>query len=418
MTAEAAPTRRTLSPEARGWLVAAAAACFVGFLAATAFQPELAAGTGQGAQALSRSPVGFAGLVRLLRADGVPVTLNRSREPRGRVASDALLVLTPTPATPEAEIRRMAAGRRVLLIPSKWIVAPAPDGSRRVASEGRLPTRVAAAQAGAVLAEGRGAGAEISEDGAAPRPLVAKAPAAWRDPRWRPIALRPIAGLRTVSGPGVQPVLVDARERVLVAIAPKGVSYAVADPDLLDNHALADVNGARAAVDLVKDLADGGPVVFDLTLPGVAGERSALRSAFSPPLLPATVAFLLLAAMLGLMARERFGALRRPGRAYAFGKRALVDTSASLLAVAGREPRLAGRYAEIARADAVRAVGLPADGERSQVDAELDRIATARGAGPWSALAREAEAPGARATLVALARRIHHWRMEMTLGRG
>ncbi len=410
--------RRPLSAEAKGWLVAAAAACFVGFLAALAFEPELGAGSDPGAQALSRSPVGFAGLVRLLRADGVEVAFNRRREPGRTVGADALLVLTPTPTTRAADIRRLAKGRRVLLAPSKWLATPAPGSVRRLAAAGRLPPRTSAAQAAAVLLEPRAEGVDVVETEAAARPVLVKAPASRTGPSWRPSPVRPVAGLRTFSGAGVRPVLVDGRERALVAIAAHGVSYAVADPDLLNNHALATAESARTAVDLVENLADGGPVVFDLTLPGVAGGRSALRSAFSPPLLPATAAALLLAALLGLRVRDRFGALQRRGRAYAFGKRALVDTGASLLAVAGREPRLAGRYAEIARARAAEAVGLAADGDRARIDAELDRIAVGRGAEAWSLLADEARRVRTHATLMALARRVHGWRTEMTLRRG
>lgn len=427
MSDAAGPSRRELSPAAKAWLVAGAAACFVVFLATLAFKPELSAGSSGGAHALSRSPSGFAGLVRLLRADGAAVRMNSRRDPGASVRSDALLVITPVAATSADEIRRLAHGRRVLLIAAKWTTSEAPDRPGLVIADGRLSTAAVSPQVAAVLAPDAPGSVDVAEPpgvaSAAPYPpasdpVTVRAPADDADPRWRPRSVPGVRALRTIGGAGAQPVFVDERERILVAMAPKGVSFATAEPDLFDNHALADPVSARTAVGMVEEMAAGGPVVFDLTLSGVAGDRNALRLAFSAPFLPATAAALLLAALLGLMAPDRFGVLRRGGRAYAFGKRALVDTTASLIEVVAREPRLAGRYADLARTRAAQAAGAAPGIEPAEADALLDRIGRERGVGAWTPLAAEAKTVATRAALTDFARRVHHWRMEMTLGRG
>lgn len=417
-TASAPAAPRGLSPAVVAWLVAGAIASFAAFLAAIAYQPELSAGVDRGAHAASRSPVGFAGLAQLLRADGAQVRFNHMRDPGRTVDADALLVLTPGPSTTAVDVRRLAKGRRVLLILPKWMTRRDPRRLDRVASAGTLYPAQAAALAAAVLAPARGDGpVTLAWDGGAHPVLVAET-AGEHDLGFTPARLRPIASLRTLSGQAAQPVLVDGAGRTLVAIGGHVVAYVAADPDLLDNHGVADLAGARVAVSLVEALADGGPVVFDMTLPGFAGQRSLLKLAFAPPFLPATACAALLVALLGLAARERFGPLRRAGRGYGFGKRALADSAASLLAVAGREPRLAGRYVELVRASALAATGVAADADRAVQDQALDRIGRDRAAGAWSEIAARSATVKTREQLMALAKQADAWRMEMTRGRG
>lgn len=402
---------RGLAPGAVAWLVAGAVLAFAAFLAAMAYQPDLAASADRRAHALSRSPIGYAGVVRLLRADGVTVRMNRRRDPGAAAPAGSLLVLTPPADASAAAVARLAQGRRVLLAPSKWLVTADPRRPGRLAALGVLPAPLLLRQLDGVA--GAGSRPSITTDAGMASVALSPAPGgpALPLPTLRPA---PVASLRTLGGP-LRPVLVDGRGRTVVGQGPGG-GYVLSDPDLIDNRALATPDGARAATALLEALADGGPVVFDLTLPGVGGGRSPLRLAFEPPFVAATASFALAVALLGLSARGRFGPVRPPVRAYGFGKRALADSAASLLAVAGREPRLASRYASLARDAAAESAGLrAADGDPGPA---LDRIGEARGVGAWSELAREAAAVRTRAQLMALAVRAAGWRMEMTRGRG
>ncbi len=406
------------SSATRAWLIALAAASFVAFLAALAYQPELSAGSDKGAHALSRSPVGFAGLVTLLKADGASVRLNRQTDPGAGVDPNALFVLTPTEATAPEAIQRLARGRRVLLILPKWRTAPDPRRPGRLQQAGTAAPEAVLGQARAILAPRRGDGevALATDDGPqASLVLSSRDPRALHGAGYR---IGPVANLRTLSGSATDPVATDARGRGIVVMAAQSVQQVVADPDVLDNQGVANLASARAAVSLVEGLADGGPIVFDLTLPGLGGTRSLLKLAFAPPFLPATACALVLATLAGMMAGERFGAERRPGRAYAFGKRALADSAASLLAIAGREPRLAGRYSEAVRGDVIDGMGLPPGLDRAAQDAMLDRISLDRGTAAWSRISTEAATVKTRAQLMAFAKAADSWRVEMIRGRG
>lgn len=163
----------------------------------------------------------------------------------------------------------------------------------------------------------------------------------------------------------------------------------VYDADLLDNYGMARQPSAQLAEALVRAAlsdADGqasGPqsVTFDLTLNGIKRSDNLLTMAFSPPFLAATLCLLLAAGAVGWRAFLRFGPPRVPGRAIAFGKRALVANSAGLIVRSRRYHLLGPPLAEAARQRLVRAFALPRDRDPASELAALDQAARAAGAG-------------------------------------
>jgi len=106
MTNIAAPTlaRPTFSPMVVLAMVLAGLFSFSAFLVLSAYAPDLRGGSDGGAHALSKSAVGFAGIVRLLRAEGDDVDISR-RLGADRDPAWSLLVLTPD-ADPGMNSRR------------------------------------------------------------------------------------------------------------------------------------------------------------------------------------------------------------------------------------------------------------------------------------------------------------------------
>ena len=110
---------------------------------------------------------------------------------------------------------------------------------------------------------------------------------------------------------------------------------------------------------------------------------------------------------MGFHALARFGQPRRRGRAIALGARALVDNSADLVRMARKEHELAPAYAALTSGLIGRAAG-------AHIDADfLEHLAERRGAASPGALAAEAQAAKSRDDLLAVARRLYHWREEM-----
>jgi hypothetical protein len=234
-----------------------------------------------------------------------------------------------------------------------------------------------------------------------------------------------IDSLQTIAGPdkGWEAVAVDQNgEAVLIKQAGLEV-YILSDPDLLNNHGLAQLANARWASALIGALraeqstSDGGglPVAFDLTLAGFGRTRSLLTLAFEPPFLASTLCAIAAAGLMGLHAAGRFGGSPAPGRTFALGKRALADNSAALIRLVRREHRMGAGYAGLTRTLAAQAVAAPRDLDDGQMDALLDRMGAAKQASAaFSDLERAAREARDTPALLGAARRLYRWRLEMT----
>lgn len=410
-----APASARRGPGMAFWLVGGAVLAFGLFLLALAFPPppSLLSGDAGGGHALSRSPVGYAGVVRLLEASGVSVRI--AREAPATDDALGLIVLTPGITTSDADLTPLMRGRRALVVPPKWLTIPDPAQPRHMLRTGETLESEFLATATAALGASK-ASATVTVRMAPVLSAVDDQPVALA-----PAAIAPIDRLRTLSGTGLQPVIVDARGQALVVRAADKEVYLLTDPDLLDNHGIADLRTAREAVALLTVLSQGQPVVWDVTLNGLGAKpppKSPLKALFLPPFLPATLCLFAAAGLTGFAARGRFGALAQAGRAYGFGKRALADSAASMFALAGREPALAPRYADLAREAAAAAASLPPHASREEGDAALDRIGATRGVGGWSDTAAAAQGVTTVRGLLTAARRAYDWRRGMTGGRG
>ena len=376
--------------------------------ALSAYAPEIANGDDGRAHALSKSAVGYGGLVSLLKRMDRPVLL--SRGPLRGGARESLLILTPPPGRDEEAIGKLQWETGwVLVVLPKWEAAP--DAVRRgwVRETGALSS----ADALSVLPETVRDGLVLSQDtGVAPPRMTGGggrliAPGA------------PVRALRSLSGPGWTPVVMDGAGRGLVLTHDDTGLYVLSDPDLLNTMGMDDPAKARAALALLATL--GPPdqaVAFDLSLNGFTRPRSVLRLLLEPPLLGFTLCLLFAAGLVGWQAMIRFQPHRQSGRAVALGKKALADNTAALVRLARREHGMAVPYAELVRAEAAKAVAAPASLSRDATVALLDRLAKRQGSettyADLSAQAEKARTPG---DLMSVARSLMRWKLEMTRGR-
>jgi hypothetical protein len=174
---------------------------------------------------------------------------------------------------------------------------------------------------------------------------------------------------------------------------------------------MADRRQAAAGLALIDFLnsTDAKTVTFDVTLNGFGRSRSPLRLIFDPPFLAVTLAIVAALLLAGVQALARFGPARRPARALAFGKAALIDNAAALVRKARREAALGGRYAEMIRDKAVTVFGVPARLRDGAISDYLDKL---DGRGRFSALAEAAAAARGREELLAAAQALHRWQWE------
>lgn len=149
--------------------------------------------------------------------------------------------------------------------------------------------------------------------------------------------------------------------------------YVLTDPDLINNAALKDPQTAAAALDIITMLEPAkGAVMFDLTLHGFGRTYDLAKLLVEPPFLALILSLLTTAALAFLHGLGRFGPPRAESRAIAFGKKALVDSTAMLLKRAGRLEELGGRYAALIRQRAATLLGAPLGLQGDALDRWLD----------------------------------------------
>jgi hypothetical protein len=375
-----------------------------------AYAPELRKETDPGAHALSKSAVGFAGMVTLLKADGIPVLISRT-PPRNEPRAQSLLILTPSLETKPNDLVLAGGGRTTLIVMPKWFAAPQrmrPEWVNKagLAAESRQSTALLTNFAKSTnVAHRRGLSSPVLTASGAPFDWGAR------------FAPGKIDRLQTVAGEDWRPVLVDEEGgAVLLVSTIRPKLYLLADPDLLNTQGIADLKTAATGVAVIEAL--GGRengVSFNVSLNGFARERSLLRLVLEPPLLAATLCAVAAALLMGGHALVRFGPTLTAGRAFALGKRGLVDNAAGLVRMAGREAELAPAYAALTAEQIAKAAGGDRAGAHADRDAWFDRIARLKGVKASRAdLVAEAANATTRNDLLAVARKLYQWKSEMT----
>ncbi|MBI3438755.1 MAG: hypothetical protein HY054_08940 [Proteobacteria bacterium] len=377
---------------------------FAAFILLSAFEPELASGSNGGAQALSQSAVGYAGLVRLLQEMGAPVHVGRTTGDLAR--REGLVIATPEQPLTWSELQA-AGGATTLMVLPKWQTAPDRNHRGWVARvQPASPDEVAR------LITDIAPGLTVSRETGVDHPsLVA--------PDKTTIQAGRIDQLQTIAGDALAPVITNSGGQIVLARLRRNRQqtnvYILADPDLLNTQGIADINNAAAALAMIGLIHDEArqPIVFDVTLNGLGSARSALRLAFQPPFLGFTLGFAIAGALLAWRAALRFGPNAPTQRAIALGKAALAENSAALIRLSGRERRLAPGYARMTAGVASDKLGLKRQDE-AQAAAALDRIGAAQGIGEsYSRLAAAAAAAKSSQQMLEAARKLYAWKKEI-----
>ncbi|MEJ1969409.1 MAG: DUF4350 domain-containing protein [Rhizomicrobium sp.] len=399
------PGAPLVSPRVAVALVLVSALSALAFLALNAYAPDLRSDKSGGATVISKSAIGFAGLRTLLENMQVDVDVGRETPGNGQFS---LVILTPEPFGDAKALTALARlGPRLIVLP-KWNVAEDPDHAGWVTKFDALSPEAG----GAVLADFAKTAKLAQRKGVYRTRLVGfegfrlKAPSV-------PVS---VEQLQTVAGPNLENTVVDDEGKAVVAHLRGTQTYILADPDVMDNHGIADPAMARIAYALVQALrVRDSAVSFDVTLDGFRRSPDLLKTVFSPPFLGATLCVLLAAGFLGFHAMSRFGAPRRVGRVFAFGKRALADNTAAVIRMMKREPAMAPRYAQAVLHQTAAFFGI---GRDKAADPAVIRMLEQRGALPYRFADLNAEAVAAHDTLglMQAARKLYRWRRTITHG--
>lgn len=316
------------------------------------FGDEIARATGEAPAADRKDGAGYHAFQRLVEAVQPPDY--DDVDPRENAA---ILILTPTEATRPADIKAIVDKRiamasaladgdaededgpplryPTLIILPKWQVEKLPLQGGRVQRTGEVD--------GTKLRQLVPAEADWHVEDRSDVGLVAD-----DYPALRSFAL-PDRGLNAMAGDAITP-LIGARDGAAV-LGQIGSSdtFVLADPDLVNNRALADQRNAKAALAMLRaiDPEHDGRALFDRSLHYTRGDRNLVKLLFLPPFLGVTLALIAAAVLAGIAAAGRFGPPLREKRAVAAGKRALIDNIVALTRLAGRTPLVGPRYADM-----------------------------------------------------------------------
>jgi len=373
---------------------------FVAMLVLGAYAPDLRSGKNGGAHALSNAATGFSGLVRLAEATGRHPRIIRSTND---LEDESLAVITPEDAgTDISEILSRRGPRVTLLILPKWWTERDQRRPAWVRIRNLLPPTV---PQGVLAPAYEFKVSRVKEKGT---PLRTVSSIVNRD-----FGFVSPEVTQALAGKNVDSVIVDQKGRVVLGKVKDGNLYVLSDPDLLNNHGMADAKQAAAALALLDALnsTDADSILFDVTANGLGHSRSPLKLAFDPPFTAVTVIIFVALLLTGWQAVVRFGNARPPQRAIAFGKAALVENSASLIRKAGRETRLASRYVDTIRDRAATLLSLPSWLRGEELDVRLDAVPSQV---KFSELAAAARSARHRDELLIAARRLNQWLEEVS----
>ena len=380
-------------------ITAIGALAFIAMLVLGAYAPDLRSGRNGGSHALSNGATGFSGIVKLAQETGRNPLIVRS-DPD--LQSEDLTVISPEHGwTDLSEVLGRRGARATLLVLPKWDAAPDKQRPGWVRVSGLLP---AADPARTLYPATPFTIAREKTHGEPLRTLAAGAPAELQ-------FLAPSV-LQTVGSKDIEPLIVNARGAIVLGKLKRGQFYILADPDLLNNHGMGDERQARAALALLDFLNSTGATAirFDVTTNGLGRSRSPLKLAFDAPFLAVTLTIFAAMLLAGWQALVRFGPVRRPERAIAFGKAALVDNSAALIRKAGREAHLGGRYVDVIRDRAVALFRLPPSLDSQTLELRLEALNPRRS---FAATAQAAEQARNREELLGAAQSLNVWLEEV-----
>lgn len=351
--AEARFSRRTLF-----WGIFASLLAAAGFFLLSTYAPDFRQPEGGGTP-LSKGGTGYAGLVEWLKLTNgqAPPMARGEKDLESPLASTFLLIVTIAPESDPAALQRIVklrSGKDTLFVLPKWVTIPQGGHEGWAMKVERLPNTMVNDWLG------RLAKAKLGEG----KPTVDKI-----DVEGRKIAVPD--ELQWVADE--HPLISAGDGRAVLTELDNEPFYILTDPDLINNAALKDEQKAAAALDMIAMLEPAkGAVMFDLTLHGIGQNYDLGKLLVEPPFLALTLSVLVAAALAFLHGLGRFGPPRAEGRAIAFGKRALVDTTAMLLKRAGRLQELGDRYAALMRQRAAALLGAPHGLQGEALDRWLD----------------------------------------------
>ncbi|MEL7541505.1 MAG: DUF4350 domain-containing protein [Pseudomonadota bacterium] len=385
---------------------------FIAIFALIAWSPDLASKNRAGDHPYSKSSLGYAGLIKLLEADGHTVKVSRLSSSLNY--TPGLLVITVPEFgfnRAEDEFDNNYVSEPALYVLPKWTgfrdwEKPSWEKDTELLNRKRVESIANAFDSDLQIWRLRNPGQLETPFGAVSPVFEQK--------------------MQVIESDSLEPVI-ERPGGTLLAKLPGREIYVLSDPDLLNTFGLANRENARTALELFdwlviySDYLDGfedRTITFDATLHGFARSESLMRAIFDIPFLGATLIALATMFLIGWAAFIRFGPPEREDRVLAFGKKALAESSAGLVSMARREGQMATPYLQTTERNLARQLGLPPQAQAEAFARTADRLAEQKQLSQtWTEQSQDLTQPAlGRNDLRDKALALWRWRQEMKDG--
>ncbi len=384
-----------------------------------------------GTNSFSKSAIGHAAFLELLRGQNIPVIVSRSNSVTK--ANDSTLLIVAEPL--QREITKgggLPLAERTLLVLPKRYGFPALNRPSWVQGVGLLPVESVERILSAFL----------------PNATVSRVES---EPKWKNTSLADLhkirpgqldndllwAAIRSRGVPAIdRPQLIASEDLIPIVASGDGILvggvkldsgwvFVISDPDILANHGIGKENNAALLFDLLSLFrpADGS-IIIDETVHGFRSNPNLWRQVFEVPFIVPTLLALVAFAILLCAATGRFGSPISPARQSRESEMGLIENAADLLQEAGHGTAIVRRYPTVALRTVAQRLHAPRRLNETELIAWIDRVGTTRNVRrSYRTLQDEIEKAMSHHSIddervLRMAQNLHQWKQEMLDGPG
>ncbi len=387
---------------------------FGAYFTLSGFSGDLKSGNNGGAHVLSKSAIGYGGLLHLLKQNGKPVELSRAYVLRGSQRYQ-IRIISLSSDWFGSNIDEMVLDTPTLIILPKWQTRKHPKQPGWVQKLNAPDKDTVNLKTVSRVLENIVGKIEINRSEAQGEKLTIS-PSAWLETD-ADINFYNFEQLQTIDGVDLVPVIVSDKG-TLLAMEPDLGIYILSDPDFLNTHGLAKPDRAEFAWAIMKKLEEktrSSGFVFDLSLHGFVRSQNLIKLALTPPFLAATLCLLAMGVLIAWQAMSRFGDPVKTDRQTAMGKLRLIINAAEFVKLAGREYKMAPAYAELTKNIAREKLHISPALPETELDKRLDLYAKhSRAKTSWTKLDSAKYQPKNAGELLHNAQELYQWRGDIT----
>jgi hypothetical protein len=390
---------------------------FSAYFVLAGFSGDLKSGNNGGSHALSKSAVGYAGVLNLLKQGGNDVTVSRSEELFD--GDEFSLRIVSMNARPSAvTLDELKLNSPTLIVLPKWDTSRLPRQKGWVQKKNTPFSDTYDKDYIETLLSTVVEDVSVERSGIENNKVIIK-PSIFIGNE-NEINFYNFEKIQTIGGGSYEPLIFSDFGIILGRVRSSEI-YVLSDPDFLNTRAMSKPDLVEFAYSLLMALEDetgSYGFVFDLSLHGYSRSQNLIKLALTPPFLGASFCLLAMGFLIAWQAYVRFGSPARAQRDIALGKLSLIYNAAGFIKRAGRENKMAADYAKLTRKLVADEMHIPGGLGDKELGERLDVYSKhAKADVNWSQLQAESQRPSNAEELMQNAIKLYKWRGDITHGR-